>query len=602
MNHENKSGESALTLSCRREYDYDIVVRLIKAGADIEHANHDGTTSLLRACGNTNEEITRELVRAGANVNHVDPSDGFSPLLQACRGGASASFISVLVEAGADLHHAEYHEGNRAVFYACDFSRLDVLRYLLKSGARVSDLNNCEDSVLTFAYRNSNVRSVTVETLLEAGLDVNHVNEDGNSALILACHDRDDCATVPTLLAAGAIVDHANNSGKTALLRACEGGHIRAINALIAAGANVNYANGQGEMGETPLLVACSHGNLSTVRALIAAGVDVNCVDSDGDNCLFLSTYDDNFAIVQSLLAAGAKLSHENEAGDTALIQACRKKAKHTAKLLIAKGSDLSHVNEAGYTAFVAACEAGSVSIVLQLLESGRPIDIEHEIKDGSTALLRACGRRDGASIVRALIEAGANVHHANPCSHLFPLLNSCRSGSIETVRLLLEAGAIDVEKAKDLGKALRSAVANQRSSIVRLLLKSACIDLSSLDEDGNSALSLACEHQNSQIVNQLLVAGANVNHVNPKTGDTPLIVSCRRRSAHSAIVRLLLEAGADVKHSNLEGVTAIMEIIKRDDSFPKDILLQLLRDAGAVDPPSDCKKSKPDNEAIMQQ
>ena len=70
--------------------DADAVRRVITAGADPNAATDGGTTALL--VGLHSDAITRELIRAGANVNHR-PSDGRTPLIVAAARVGSAPVV-----------------------------------------------------------------------------------------------------------------------------------------------------------------------------------------------------------------------------------------------------------------------------------------------------------------------------------------------------------------------------------------------------------------------------------------------------------------------------------------------------------------------------
>jgi len=78
----------------------------------------------------------------------------------------------------------------------------------------------------------------TVRTLLVSpNVDVNGVDDQGNTALILAARfGHNDVVTA--LLLAKADVKVKNKDGKTALMLAAEGGHDQTVAALTQAGAN----------------------------------------------------------------------------------------------------------------------------------------------------------------------------------------------------------------------------------------------------------------------------------------------------------------------------------------------------------------------------
>ncbi|HDU3663256.1 TPA: ankyrin repeat domain-containing protein [Klebsiella pneumoniae subsp. pneumoniae] len=125
---------------------------------------------------------------------------------------------------------------------------------------------------------------------------------------------------------------------------------------------NINYIN---EEGKTALFGA----DYIKAEALIKAGIDINAKDKDGNTALFFSDY----MTTNLLLSKGANVNHRNNAGMTALFRADRSKAK----LLINAGA---RVNVKSYV-------------------------------ESTTALQMAYIRHD-MSVMKVLIESGADIHH----------------------------------------------------------------------------------------------------------------------------------------------------------------------------------------------
>jgi hypothetical protein len=104
------------------------------------------------------------------------------------------------------------------------------------------------------------------------GADLRSTNRYGGTALIPAA-ERGHVDTVRTLIAAGVDVDHVNKLGWTALLEAIilsDGGtrHQLIVQLLVAVGANVNLADRE---GVTPLQHARSRGYKEIEKILVAA-------------------------------------------------------------------------------------------------------------------------------------------------------------------------------------------------------------------------------------------------------------------------------------------------------------------------------------------
>ena len=76
----------------------------------------------------------------------------------------------------------------------------------------------------------------------------------------------------------------------------------------------------------TALIGAVIKGHMETVQALLAAGADVNAKDNDGDFALMFAARNGHTETVQILLAAGAEVNAKNNNGDIALMYSVEKK------------------------------------------------------------------------------------------------------------------------------------------------------------------------------------------------------------------------------------------------------------------------------------
>ena len=171
-----------------------------------------------------------------------------------------------------------------------------------------------------------------VETLLEAGADVNSTDIYGNTPIIeSATFFREECLML--LLKAGADVNITNKRGETPLLRATFKEYPRwdrhkqnkCIELLLEAGANVNVADNS---GYTPIIMAALHNHYKQVESFIQAGADVN---------------------LRTKARVGASRYYLTP-GTTALLAAARfRHALNTFKVLLKSGAHVNIRAEPGY-------------------------------------------------------------------------------------------------------------------------------------------------------------------------------------------------------------------------------------------------------------
>ncbi|XP_049876595.1 protein fem-1 homolog B isoform X2 [Pectinophora gossypiella] len=108
----------------------------------------EGATALWCAAGAGHLGIVKRLVRSGANVNHATKTLS-TPLRAACFDGR-LDIVKYLVRHGADIHKANKYN-NTCLMIAAYKGHLDVVQFLLDSGARVDERALCGATALHFA-------------------------------------------------------------------------------------------------------------------------------------------------------------------------------------------------------------------------------------------------------------------------------------------------------------------------------------------------------------------------------------------------------------------------------------------------------------------
>src|SRR5215831_9348676 len=139
-----------------------------------------------------------------------------------------------------------------------------------------------------------------VGAAIEAGMDVNSRDTDGNTLLMQAAVYT-TAADLEYLLKKGADVNASNNSGHTALMRAIP--DLAKIKLLVAHGATVNTSAG----GATPLLIAAGiHNSEAVVRYLLEKGANPKAINEAGFDALMIAAADGSAETLKILLDGGA--------------------------------------------------------------------------------------------------------------------------------------------------------------------------------------------------------------------------------------------------------------------------------------------------------
>lgn len=173
----------------------------------------------------------------------------------------------------------------------------------------------------------------------------------------------------------------------------------------------------------------------------------------------------------------------------------------------------------------------------------------------GVFSLLQAC-KNGNTEAVRLLLDKGADINEVDPVKGYFPLLLASQNGHTEVVRLLLDKKANVNEINKKSGTfPLLQASHNGHAEVVKLLLDKGA-DLNVVDKTGDFLLLLASRQGHLEIVKLLLEKEADLNAVDPVKGTFPLFLASQ--NGHTEVVRLLLGKGADINMIDKRGSSSL--------------------------------------------
>lgn len=222
-----------------------------------------------------------------------------------------------------------------------------------------------------------------------------------------------------------------------------------------------------------------------------------------------------------------------------------------------------------------AAAREGYQLIVRQILQEG--IDVEDEVEVKALALYKAVLHSQRTSIVRMLLNEGADVNFWDPKLMRAPILTIAAmiSDMNWAIELLLEKGAVINARRGDFPTPLIAAASNGCVDNTKALLGGGA-DVNARGADSHTALTRAAEKGNIDVVVVLLGAGADVNARGGDLDTTALTAAAK--VGNLEVVSLLLKAGADV---NARGGAYDTALIAAAEKGNLDVVVLLL-EAGA--------------------
>lgn len=174
-----------------------------------------------------------------------------------------------------------------------------------------------------------------------------------------------DIDNIEKTLQLGADVNAVNDDGYSLLIIATELGHTECVDLLLEHGSNVNHIVNNKVIGQTTALKhSCYLGHFDIVDRLVSHGGDIHYVDDHHSNLLLwacASRSEHRKKIVDYLIERGVNLNHQNIMGTTALMM-INYPGPFDAELfstMIAKGADPSLENILGHNVEFLARKVG---------------------------------------------------------------------------------------------------------------------------------------------------------------------------------------------------------------------------------------------------
>ena len=244
---------------------------------------------------------------------------------------------------------------------------------------------------------------------------------------------------------------------ETPLMAACVAGHVNVAERLVVGGANVMA---RGAYDRTVLHAACQNGEVDVVRYLLALGVlDVDAEDDHGERPLDDACDNGHVEVVKVLVEdGGADVDVEGKNKYGPIYSACYGGSVEILRVLVDAGSGGEGRDGGVWVSGLAkAAEEGHVDLVRELMGIGVGVDaVVDAVGMEQTALCRA-SRGGQVDVVRVLVEeGGADVNKAGR-EGWTPLWFACEEGKEDVVWVLLEMGATIQERADDWGRTLVS-------------------------------------------------------------------------------------------------------------------------------------------------
>ncbi|XP_062580844.1 putative ankyrin repeat protein RF_0381 [Saccostrea cucullata] len=360
----------------------------------------------------------------GLDINALS-NDGKSVLHIACLKGMYDA-CEYLLTKYPQLLDVKDKKGYTVLHYACANGDRKLISFLIEKGLDIDALTNNGESVLHIAclcengldintLTNNGESVLHIACLCGKGLDINALTNNGESGLHIAClyGMYDACDFLVTNFPQ--LIDVKDNNGETVLHKACENGDRKLISFLAGKGLDINALTNN---RESVLHIACLYGK----------GFDINALTNNGESVLHIACHDGNYDACEFLITNYPQLIDvRDDNGYTVLHSSCENGNRKLISFLIEKGMDINALTNNGKSLLHIACHDGKGLDFNALTNNGESVfhiashdengfDINAQTKIGKSVLHIACfyGNYDACKglDINALTNNGKSVLH----------------------------------------------------------------------------------------------------------------------------------------------------------------------------------------------
>ena len=204
---QDRNGNTALHVTVMDDNDnFQVVAKLLKQGVNIEAKNCKNETPLHSAFFKNNLDYFEELLKYGANPNHLIDDTFRETLLHSACQEENITKVKILLEHGANINSLDYY--NQTPLYAAIIGTTDdwelIVKELLQNGADVNQIDLNNETVIYHANEKVDISEDLLQDLLKLCTNPIIKNfHDGRTPL----HTASDCgfdSNVKDLLKYGA--------------------------------------------------------------------------------------------------------------------------------------------------------------------------------------------------------------------------------------------------------------------------------------------------------------------------------------------------------------------------------------------------------------
>jgi len=308
------------------------------------------------------------------NLTELDKNQFDATVFAINEKNSMETILFLLSQKGNEVNKIT-HDGRTYLFWAAYSGNLELMKHLVKNGAKTNLLDEHGNTVMIFAATNGLIDIEIYKFLLKNGANLQQEkNNDGANALLCASPFMNDFSLINYMKPLGVSIDSKDDKGNGIFNYAARNGNSDFLTQLIDAG--VDYKTLNDENGNA-FVFACQGSRSKTnskefYEYLENLGINPAFVTKSGTNALhILAGKSKDVSSIEFFLDRKVDVNQKNKEGNTPfLIAAKNQKDLKIFDLLMRNVKNINETNKENQSALMLAVESNSVEILRFLLQN----------------------------------------------------------------------------------------------------------------------------------------------------------------------------------------------------------------------------------------
>ena len=342
--------------------------------------------------------------------NNIEELNGykFDPICWAILEKVDNKTIEYLLSFEGNSVNKITHDGRTYIFWAAYKNNVQLMNLLIEKGARMDVIDQHGYSLLNFSATTGQLNEEIYDICIGHGADVvNDKNNDGASPLLLISPYLKSLDMMNYFLDRGLSINDVDNQGNNLFVYTAKSGNKKIMNFLLENNIDPNVNNG------SAMLFACrgtrrAKNKLGVFSYLDSVGVNCNALTNNNQNVIhLLASRSKDTSVFNFFLSKNVNINALDSKGNSPFMKAVEYNSKVMLSFLVAKGANFQCVNKKGNSTIHQVINRNSVELVDFIISLGADVNLIN--KDGNTALHLAAMKAKDDSILKILVEKGAD-------------------------------------------------------------------------------------------------------------------------------------------------------------------------------------------------